>query len=101
MNQGTYMFLTQLPTYMSEVLRFDIQQSGYLASIPYVSSWSMNIIGGFLSDKMIKSGQMSRTNVRKILNTIGKLFECALQINMKNCSAASIQNTFSQKENLT
>jgi len=72
-NFCTYVFLTQLPTYMREVLKFDIQSNGFLSSIPYILFWLFIILSGILSDHIIKSGRLSRTCVRKMFNTTGFL----------------------------
>ena len=72
-NFGAYLFLTQLPSYMSEVLFFDIKSNGALSAIPYLSFWLFTILSGIISDKIIQSGKMSRTVVRKLFNTVGFL----------------------------
>lgn len=70
-NFCTYVFLTQLPTYMKEVLKFDIKSNGFLSSIPYVLFWFFIIVSGILSDKIIQTKKVSRTSVRKFFNTLG------------------------------
>jgi ACS family sodium-dependent inorganic phosphate cotransporter-like MFS transporter 5 len=70
-NFCTYLFLTQLPSYMSEVLFFDIKSNGLLSAIPYLLFWLFTILSGILSDKMIQSGKITRTACRKLFNTIG------------------------------
>lgn len=79
-NFCTYVFLTNLPTYMKEVLKFDIKSNGFLSSIPYILFWLFIILSGILSDIIIKSGKYSRTCVRKIFNTLGFLVPMASMI---------------------
>ena len=67
------LFLTNAPIYMKEVLKFDIKSNGLLSSIPYVCVLIVIISTGILSDKLIKSGKISRCNVRRIFNFLGKL----------------------------
>ena len=72
-NFGTYLFLTQLPSYMAEVLSFDIKSNGLLSAIPYLLFWLFTILSGIFSDKIIQTNKISRTTVRKIFNTVGFL----------------------------
>ena len=58
---------------MKEVLKFDIKSNGLLSSIPYVSILIVVIVSGALSDKLIKSGKISKCNVRRVFNTFGKV----------------------------
>jgi hypothetical protein len=59
---------------MKEVLKFDIKSNGLLSSIPYVSVLFVILFSGILSDKLIKSGKISRCNVRRIFNFFGIKF---------------------------
>ena len=69
-----YLFLTQLPTFLKDVLKFDIKSNGFVSALPYVASCFLNIGSSFLSDKIIQSGRLSRTNTRRLLNGIGNVF---------------------------
>lgn len=70
-NFGTYLFLTQLPTYMKEVLKFDIKSNGALSSLPYIAFWFFIVASSVIGDKLYQSGRLSKTAVRKIFNTLG------------------------------
>lgn len=70
-NFGTYLFLTQLPTYMKEILKFDIKSSGGLSSLPFIFFWFIILLSSMIGDKMIESKKFSREAVRKIFNTLG------------------------------
>ncbi|RNA32387.1 sialin isoform X2 [Brachionus plicatilis] len=72
-NWGNYMFLTQLPSFMKDVLRFDIKSNGLFSSIPYISCWACAIISSIISDRLIISEAMSTSKIRKIFNGIGLL----------------------------
>jgi ACS family sodium-dependent inorganic phosphate cotransporter-like MFS transporter 5 len=71
-NFGIYLFLTQLPTFLKDVLKFDIKSNGFVSALPYVASCVLNILSSLVSDKLIQSGRISRTNARKLLGGIGK-----------------------------
>lgn len=70
-NFGTYLFLTQLPTYMKEVLKFDIKASGGLSSLPFIFFWLIILISSFIGDRLIESKKLTKTQVRKLFNTLG------------------------------
>lgn len=71
-NWGTYLFLTSLPTYMKEVLKFDVKSNGLISSVPYLTFWLFIILSGIIADKMQTLG-VSKLAVRKIFNSIGFL----------------------------
>lgn len=74
-NFGMYLFLTSLPTYMKEVLKFDVKSNGTLSAIPYLVFWIFIVSAGFVGDKMVKLG-VEKIAVRKLFNTIG--FVCSM-----------------------
>lgn len=69
-NWGTYLFLTSLPTYMKEVLKFNVKSNGVLSALPYLVFWLFIISSGVIGDKIQRLG-LSKTNVRKLFNTLG------------------------------
>jgi ACS family sodium-dependent inorganic phosphate cotransporter-like MFS transporter 5 len=91
-NSGIYLMLTNIPTYMKDVLKFDIKsvrqygkhvdfnvwllqvyffKNGILSALPYIVFWFFIVASGAMGDKLIRSKKLSRTTVRKIFNTIG------------------------------
>ncbi|XP_035743008.1 putative inorganic phosphate cotransporter [Vespa mandarinia] len=70
---GFFTMVTDLPTYMNNVMKFSIKNNGYLSSLPYLCMWISSLISSWLADKMITSGFMSRTNVRKLGTTIASI----------------------------
>ena len=46
-------------------------QNGLLSALPYLTNGVMNFPMAFVSDKLLSSGRLSKTTVRKIFNTIG------------------------------
>lgn len=77
-NFGTYLFLTQLPTYMKEVLKFDIKASGGLSTLPFIFFWLIILVSSLIGDRLIESKTLSKTAVRKLFNTLGELIEIFL-----------------------
>lgn len=70
-NWGNYMFLTQLPSFMKDVLKFDIKSNGTMSAIPYVACAVVTITFGVVSDKLIRSKTLSRSNARRVFNALG------------------------------
>lgn len=62
---GFFIMVTDLPKYMSDVLRFNIKDLGFYASLPYLMMWIVSISTGFLSDWLISTGKMTITAGRK------------------------------------
>ncbi|CAL1542430.1 unnamed protein product [Lymnaea stagnalis] len=94
-NWGFYTLLTSLPTYMSNILKFNVKQvkkfssfyvncscnipglsiaimsNGLLSALPYACSWLMQNASGFTADYLRHRGYVSTGNARKIFNSIG------------------------------
>eukprot|EP00238_Polyblepharides_amylifera_P006252 CAMPEP_0196579640 /NCGR_PEP_ID=MMETSP1081-20130531/23921_1 /TAXON_ID=36882 /ORGANISM="Pyramimonas amylifera, Strain CCMP720" /LENGTH=390 /DNA_ID=CAMNT_0041899281 /DNA_START=732 /DNA_END=1904 /DNA_ORIENTATION=+ len=71
-NWGTFILLTWMPTYYSQVLGFNMQESGFYSVLPWITMAITANFGGFLADKLVEKG-VSVTKVRKIMQTIGFL----------------------------
>ncbi|XP_077983131.1 sialin-like isoform X2 [Glandiceps talaboti] len=72
-NWGTYSLLTFLPTYMREVLRFDIKKNGLYSALPYIGFWLFINIGGFLADFLRSRKILGTAATRKLMNTMGSI----------------------------
>ncbi|KAG8444899.1 hypothetical protein GDO86_009887 [Hymenochirus boettgeri] len=72
-NWTFYTLLTLLPTYMNEILRFNVQENGFLSALPYLGCWFFMTIGGVIADYMREKLNFSTQTVRKIFNTVGML----------------------------
>lgn len=66
--------VTDLPKYMTDVLKFNIKSAGLLSALPYVAMWMASFFFGLLCDFCIKKGYHSLKNARKIYTTIGIVF---------------------------
>ncbi|XP_041378578.1 sialin-like [Gigantopelta aegis] len=65
-NYTNYTLLTSLPTFMKEVLKYDIRQNGMLSSLPYLCTCISAICAGQLADIVRAKHILSTTLVRKI-----------------------------------
>jgi ACS family sodium-dependent inorganic phosphate cotransporter-like MFS transporter 5 len=70
-NTGIYVFLTQLPSFLKDVLRFDLKNNGAVSALPYIASALLNTIFAIISDKLMTSGRLTRTNSRRLFGFIG------------------------------
>jgi len=70
-NYGAYMLLTQMPTYMKEVLKFDIKSNGAFSMIPYLVFWVFIIVGGQIADIIISRNILSIEWTRKLCCALG------------------------------
>ncbi|XP_078595342.1 sialin-like [Branchiostoma floridae x Branchiostoma japonicum] len=74
-NWGTYTLSTNLPTYMKEILLFDLTQDGFLSALPYLCMWLVQVLGGQLADKLREQQLFSTAAVRKLFNSLGMLLQ--------------------------
>lgn len=70
-NWGFYMLLTELPTYLSTILHFDIKKNSYISSLPYLMQALVNWTFGYVADYIRTKGYVSTTVIRKVCNSIG------------------------------
>ncbi|KAK4371903.1 hypothetical protein RND71_007287 [Anisodus tanguticus] len=71
-NWGTFILLTWMPTYYSQVLKFNLTESGLLCVLPWLSMAIFANLGGWIADTLVSKG-FSLTSVRKIMQSIGFL----------------------------
>lgn len=71
-NWGSYLLLTNMPTYMKQVLHFDIKSNGTLSAIPYIVFWAMINVASVIADKLRIKG-IKTVTVRKISFAIGNI----------------------------
>ncbi|XP_063384106.1 putative inorganic phosphate cotransporter [Cydia fagiglandana] len=65
-----YTQLTELPSYMNNILHFDIVSNARLSAIPYFTSWVAGIIISIFADWLLAKGFISRLNSMKLWNTV-------------------------------
>ncbi|XP_070174957.1 sialin-like [Littorina saxatilis] len=70
-NYGAYMLLTQIPTYMKEVLKFDIKANGVYSMVPYLAFWLCITLACILADFLISRDTFSVGATRKIMTALG------------------------------
>lgn len=68
-----YTQLTELPTYMSNILHFDIQSNALLNAVPYLTAWFVGIACSALADWMLARRYISLINSYKLWNTVASV----------------------------
>ncbi|XP_023298172.2 putative inorganic phosphate cotransporter [Lucilia cuprina] len=71
-NYGYETLLTELPTYMKQVLRFSLKSNGFYSSLPYLCMWLFSLVIAVVADWMISSQRFSISATRKLMNSIGQ-----------------------------
>ncbi|XP_067658052.1 sialin-like [Haliotis asinina] len=79
---GAYTLLTNIPTYMSEVLKFDIASNGLYSALPYIVFWAMINVAGWMADFVRRRSIFTTTNTRKIFDSFGKLVPAAMLVGL-------------------
>ncbi|XP_053697826.1 putative inorganic phosphate cotransporter isoform X2 [Sabethes cyaneus] len=70
-NWGFWTLLTEMPTYMKNVLELEIKKNALLSSLPYLVMWILSLIFSPISDFLINQHYLSRVASRKLFNSIG------------------------------
>ncbi|XP_058452667.1 putative inorganic phosphate cotransporter isoform X1 [Malaya genurostris] len=70
-NWGFWTLLTEMPTYMKNVLGLNIKSNALLSSLPYLVMWILSFVFSPISDFLINQNYLSRVTSRKLFNSIG------------------------------
>ncbi|CAG9562238.1 unnamed protein product [Danaus chrysippus] len=70
-NWGFFTLMTEMPTYMKEVLNVNLTKNGLLSSLPYLAMYVLSFPMGTMTDLIIRRKWLSVTNTRKLFNSIG------------------------------
>ncbi|KAK5641692.1 hypothetical protein RI129_010239 [Pyrocoelia pectoralis] len=92
---GFSTLLTNIPTYMDNVLNFDIKSNGLLSAAPYLALWLWSFVYSSMTDYIITHRYLSTGSARKIANTIGFCGPAAalLALGLVSSSERDITNT--------
>ncbi|XP_075978185.1 putative inorganic phosphate cotransporter isoform X2 [Anticarsia gemmatalis] len=70
-NWGFWTLMTEMPSYMKQILGVDIKANGAMSALPYLSMYLLGFPFGFISDYVLKKKWLSTSACRKISNSIG------------------------------
>ncbi|XP_066974357.1 putative inorganic phosphate cotransporter [Macrobrachium rosenbergii] len=68
---GFYTILTEIPTYLNNVQRFDLASNGILSALPYVCIIIVSPLFGAIADKISKKKWLSLKMTRKLATGVG------------------------------
>lgn len=68
-----YTQLTELPSYMANILHFDIEQNAIWSSLPYLASWIFGIFCSISADWLIENSYISPKNSFKLWNSVASI----------------------------
>lgn len=89
---GAYTLLTNLPTYLNDVLKLDITSNGLYSALPYIVFWAMINFSGWLADFFREKKLLSTTMTRKTFDVFGKIIPAIMLIGLGyvNCSMPAL-----------
>ncbi|WP_448191012.1 MFS transporter [Azospirillum sp. sgz301742] len=85
-NAITYFFITWFPVYLVQARGMSVLNAGFIASIPAICGFVGGILGGVLSDFMLRKG-FSLTSARKTPIVLGML----MSMSMIACNYTDVQ----------
>ncbi|XP_069676543.1 putative inorganic phosphate cotransporter isoform X1 [Periplaneta americana] len=87
-----YTMLSELPTYLSNILHFDLQASGVLSALPYIFTTLSHIVFGYLSQWLRTNGYISKITAYRIFNGISAVGSaaCLVTIPFMGCNSTVI-----------
>lgn len=73
MDFSFYVMTTDLPKYLSDVMRFDVEKNGLYSSLPQMLNFFSALGFGLLSDVCINKEYLSVKDTRRIFTTAGNV----------------------------
>ncbi|KOB69179.1 Sodium-dependent phosphate transporter [Operophtera brumata] len=70
-NWGFWTLMTEMPSYMKQVLGVDIKANGVMTALPYLAMYLLSFPFGYMTDFLPNNGWLSITATRKLSNSIG------------------------------
>ncbi|GIY43899.1 hypothetical protein CDAR_120361 [Caerostris darwini] len=86
-NWGFYTLLTDMPTYLSNVLHFNVEKNGVISALPNLIEAFVAVIASWVADKLLARKKLKITTIRKIMNSIALYVPglCVLPIAFIGC----------------
>lgn len=90
-----YTLLSELPTYMENILHYDIDEAGLISALPYLFGWMSCSVYSFLTDKLRQRGVHILTIYRAwdALACLGPAV-CLLALTLISCDVPAIITLF-------
>lgn len=68
-----YTQLTEIPTYMSRILHYNIEESAFLTALPHLTTWVFAISAASMADYLLTKGHISLKNSYRLWNTVSSV----------------------------
>uniref|UniRef100_A0A1B0GHQ8 Major facilitator superfamily (MFS) profile domain-containing protein n=2 Tax=Lutzomyia longipalpis TaxID=7200 RepID=A0A1B0GHQ8_LUTLO len=82
----TFTYLTQIPSYLNDVLGFNMGATGFFSAAPFLMFILLTPVASTLSDFLLSSKLLSTVNVRKLFIVCGMLMGTICLIIMSNAT---------------
>eukprot|EP00937_MAST-01D_sp_MAST-1D-sp2_P003216 g3216.t1 len=83
---GFYVFLSDLPSYLSDALGYSVRDAGRLALLPFLALTVTGPLGGVVADRLIARGVVRPLGARKLMNTVGMLAPACCLLPLNACA---------------
>jgi D-galactonate transporter len=70
-NYNSYFFITWLPTYLMKERGLSLTQMGLVAALPMICAVVVEVLAGYVSDRVHSSNKLSLTTTRKLFICVG------------------------------
>jgi MFS family permease len=77
-NYNSYFFITWLPSYLVKERGMSLMQMGFAAALPLIVAMFVEVLAGWLSDRVYASGKLSLTATRKLFLIVGLLMASSI-----------------------
>lgn len=77
-NYNSYFFITWLPTYLVKERGMNLIEMGIMASLPLLCAMVVEVVAGWVSDRVYASGKLSLTATRKLFLVIGLMMAACI-----------------------
>lgn len=68
-----YTFIMQGPSFMKNILNFDIQSNGIISGLPFICSYLASVLFCYVADVLVGHEILSLTNVRKLMTASSQI----------------------------
>jgi sugar phosphate permease len=68
-----YTFIMQGPSFMKNILNFDIQSNGVISGLPFIFSYFSSVLFCYVADLIVKHNILTLTNVRKLMQASSQI----------------------------
>lgn len=87
---GFWILLSQIPTYLNKIMKFDLKSNGFLSALPYIVQFVLSLLFSVISDYVTNRKILTLTSARKVFNCIGMIIPAISLIFLGYCTNATL-----------